>query len=510
MKIAVLLLPLLVHACACARILGINPTPSISHQLPFLIIMRALAERGHHVTIITTDPMKDPPPNTTQVDVSFMYEKWKRDVDFFQLSQLPKFDAANFMGGVAVSDCEAQFQFPAVKELVQYGQKFDVVIMELFLHFCYLGMVQKLGAPPVVGFWSAELYPHLHRIAGNPVNPAYFPEFQSTYTDHMTFWERAHNAYDTLQSFRTPGDFGPRQDETMRKHFGSELHSIHELQYNISLLLANNHYCTGYPKPLQPNVIQMTGLHITGKSNPLPQDIQRFLDGAKQGAIYFSLGSNVKSSSLPGDTLRVLLEAFSQLPQRVLWKFEDDSLPGKPANVMVAKWLPQQDVLAHPNVRLFITQGGLQSFNEAAYYGVPLIGIPFFGDQGYNVAKMVSAGIGMKLDFKSITKEKMLQTIQTVLGDKSYQENMKRYSAIYREHQGTSLENAVWWVEYVIRHQGAPHLRSAALDLHWWQLLLLDVIAFILAVAATVAFVLYKVMRRLVSAVSRPSKIKKQ
>ncbi|XP_049958456.1 UDP-glucosyltransferase 2-like isoform X1 [Schistocerca serialis cubense] len=300
------------------------------------------------------------------------------------------------------------------------------------------------------------------------------------------------------------------QDEIMRTHFGSEVPSIAELQYNTSLLLASGHFSSSYPYPIQPNVIQMTGLHIKGPQKPLPQEIQSFLNGAKHGFIYFSLGSYVKSSSLPVFTRQALMDAFSELPQRVLWKFEDDSLPGKPSNVMIAKWLPQEEVLAHPNIRLFITQGGLQSFNEASYYGVPLVGVPFFGDQQYNVAKMFRSGIGVKIDFWAITKDSMLDSLRKVLEDPSYQENMKRFSAIYREHQSTSLDSAVWWVEYVIRHQGAPHLRSAALDLHWWQLLLLDVIAFILAVAAVAAFLLYKLTRWFFSWLTRPSKLKKQ
>ncbi|XP_049957789.1 UDP-glycosyltransferase UGT5-like [Schistocerca serialis cubense] len=196
------------------------------------------------------------------------------------------------------------------------------------------------------------------------------------------------------------------------------------------------------------------------------------------------------------------LEAFAQLPQRVLWKWEVDSLPGQPENVMIAKWLPQQDVLAHPNIRLFITQGGLQSMNEASYFAVPLIGIPFFADQQQNVAKMVQSGIGYQLLFRDVTTDTILKAIHTVLENDSlwlsvlfydsYRENMKRFSAVFREHQERSLDNAVWWIEYVIRHKGAPHMRSAALDLSWWQLLLLDVIGFVVAMASIVVYVLFK------------------
>jgi glucuronosyltransferase len=52
---------LLLGAVFCARgarILGIFPTPSISHQLPFQTIMKALALRGHEITVISPDPLK--------------------------------------------------------------------------------------------------------------------------------------------------------------------------------------------------------------------------------------------------------------------------------------------------------------------------------------------------------------------------------------------------------------------------------------------------------------------
>lgn len=43
---------------------------------------------------------------------------------------------------------------------------------------------------------------------------------------------------------------------------------------------------------------------------------------------------------------KTIMEAFSELPFKILWKFESDDLPGKPENVKIAKWLPQQDVLS--------------------------------------------------------------------------------------------------------------------------------------------------------------------
>lgn len=49
--------------------------------------------------------------------------------------------------------------------------------------------------------------------------------------------------------------------------------------------------------------------------------------------------------------------------QKVIWKYEDGkALAGQvPSNVLVRKWLPQSDILAHKNVRLFISHAGMFS-----------------------------------------------------------------------------------------------------------------------------------------------------
>jgi hypothetical protein len=48
---------------------------------------------------------------------------------------------------------------------------------------------------------------------------------------------------------------------------------------------------------------------------------------------------------MPEEKVRAFLEAFSELSQNILWKWESDSLPGQPVNVKTGKWLPQQDIL---------------------------------------------------------------------------------------------------------------------------------------------------------------------
>lgn len=101
-----------------------------------------------------------------------------------------------------------------------------------------------------------------------------------------------------------------------------------------------------------------------------------------------SLGTNMRSDQLDKQTLTNILTAFKEIPDyNFLWKFESDYLPiEKPRNVMISKFLPQKDILANGNVKAFISHCGLMSTQEAFWYGIPVVGVPFFGDQ-YRVRK---------------------------------------------------------------------------------------------------------------------------
>lgn len=58
-----------------ADILAIIPSASFSHQTPFRPLWRALAKRGHNITLVTADPMRDPTlKNLKEIDMSYAYE----------------------------------------------------------------------------------------------------------------------------------------------------------------------------------------------------------------------------------------------------------------------------------------------------------------------------------------------------------------------------------------------------------------------------------------------------
>lgn len=71
----------------------------------------------------------------------------------------------------------------------------------------------------------------------------------------------------------------------------------------------------------------------------------------------------------------------------------------------------------HRHVKAFITHGGLMGVMEAVHFGVPMIGIPVFGDQQSNIANCVEKGVAIGLDHRRISTQKLIEGIRTIIAD---------------------------------------------------------------------------------------------
>lgn len=49
---------------------------------------------------------------------------------------------------------------------------------------------------------------------------------------------------------------------------------------------------------------------------------------------------------MPAEKREAFIRAFKRLPQRVIWKWENDTMEGKTDNILIGKWLPQFDILS--------------------------------------------------------------------------------------------------------------------------------------------------------------------
>ncbi|XP_071860842.1 UDP-glucosyltransferase 2 [Bombus fervidus] len=441
------------------NILGICPSASYSHQQPFQALMKALAARGHNVTVISTIPSKQAIKNYEDVDLSFSYRKR----DCTGLRHMGAFTLLRKNMREANELCEEQLFSPAIEHLISRNKSFDAVVIEQLWYQCYYALVKHYNSPVLIGFLSVGNLPYVMDSVGNPDDPLLNPDMAYPFTNKMSLNERIWNiVYTTWTRMYYKYWHLPRAQEIVNKWMSDV--SIEDIDRNFSLVILGNNHVFGYPKPLLPNVIEVHSLQITEKRETLPKDIEEFLDKAEHGAIYFSLGSNLQTHQLPVGPLTALCNALSSLRQRVLWKHSGD-MAIHPANIKFVKWAPQQAILAHPKLMVYVMQGGLQSLQEAVYYSVPVVAIPFFGDQLFNARKIVDAGIGLTLNIDTITEESVVRTLTEVIENKTYYNNIKEMSEIVKDELTKPMDRAIWNVEHVIKFSKSKHLRYYGHDI---------------------------------------------
>ncbi|XP_062549715.1 UDP-glycosyltransferase UGT5-like [Armigeres subalbatus] len=500
-RLAAVLL-LLVSTSEGARILGVLPMVATSHFNIGAGIMKTLANAGHDVTVVSPYTLKNPPKNYREILLTGLVEEAQKsfDTNLFNYKSSGGIIAPLFMlyvmyDAIGMSVCKNLLEHPNVVKLLNSDEKFDVVFVESFITESLYGFAQHFDAP-LITYSTFGSCMWTNDLVGAPAPPSHVTHFMLGYSDNMTFWQRFHNtAMTIIDRLYYELRFLPTQKRLYNARFPNARLTFEQQIQNVSLVFLNQHFSLSSPRPYPPNVIEAGGIQVE-EAKPLPEDLQRYLDEAKEGVIYFCMGSNLKSIHFPEEKRNAFLKVFSKLKQRVLWKFEDETMTNKSSNLKVKAWMPQNDILAHPNVKLFITHGGLLGTTEALYHGKPMVGIPIFGDQPMNVDKAVRSGYAVMLDYNYITEESVEKAIKTVLNDPSYTKNAKLVSERFRDKPLTPKETAVFWTEYVVRHRGAPHLRSAATDLSLLQYQLLDVYAMMLAILLAVVAVNIYVVKR--------------
>ncbi|XP_067286928.1 UDP-glucuronosyltransferase 1A1-like isoform X1 [Pseudorasbora parva] len=375
------------------------------------------------------------------------------------------------------------------KELIEFlrEQNFDAVLTDPSLPMGPI-LAYNLSVPAV--YMSRRL--PCGRDAAATARPgplSYVPRYYTLNSDRMSFGQRVLNVIVGMLeplmckvlywSFREVISNFLQRDVSLTEIFSTA--AVWLMRYDFTLEL---------PKPLMPNMILIGGINC-GPKKSLNKEVEEFVTGSgEHGIVVFSLGSLV--SSMPKEKAAIFFKAFEMIPQRVLWRYTGEIPDNVPENVKLMKWLPQNDLLGHPKARAFITHGGTHGIYEGICHGVPMVMLPLFGDQGDNVHRVATRGVGVILSIHDITVQTLVDALNTVINDSSYKQRMEKLSAIHNDRPMQPLDLAVYWTEFVMRHKGADHLRPAAHDLNWLQYHSLDVIGFLLFIVLIVTLAAFK------------------
>ncbi|XP_041351692.1 UDP-glucuronosyltransferase 1-6-like [Gigantopelta aegis] len=342
-------------------------------------------------------------------------------------------------------------------------QKFDIVVVEALVFTKCLMFLPRYLNVSYVGVGAGID----GRDGGLPFQGNTSPHLKTTFSDHMSFWQRLINVLsNVLQYVVRPRVISTTDPATYDQSLAGL--DAEDLIRDAILYLENSDHVVDYPKALTPNFIQVGGLSAKPPGK-LPKDLETFMTEATNGVVMVSFGSILREA--PKEMMNKLMTAFSQLKQRVLFKTDRDFVEG---NIKSVKWLPQNDVLGHPKVKLFFSHCGKNGFFEGVYHGVPIICTPLNGDAFPTASKVVNKQIGLSLDLNVVSASDIVKAVNTVLTNTTYRENMRRISKLLRDRPETPTARAASAIEHVLKY-GGEHLRSPSRKLHWVSYVYADV-----------------------------------
>ncbi|XP_005110284.1 UDP-glucuronosyltransferase 1-6-like [Aplysia californica] len=343
-------------------------------------------------------------------------------------------------------------------------------------------LAYRLGVP--FAYLGTAYIPAMDRI---PISFGALPTMIKEYTDHMDFWQRL-----TSTVLNSPVLFFhifSHADAVQR--YAPEMAFINqfELELKAEVTLVEQDHILDYPQPTLPNVIRIGGTAVC-KAKELKEPYKSFVESSDQDIVVVSFGSYVLN--IPEQISTKMMNAFLRLKLKVVWRVNVTS--ANPQQVMTSLWIPQNDLLGHAKVKVFVSHCGKNGQYEALYHAVPMLCLPLFGDQPYNAVRSSSRGYGLTSDVRAMSEDDLVTMINELYYNASYSNNIQKASQIFKDIYGLPKERAAFWLDHVIKY-GGSHMRYAGQDLQGYQFYCLDVLAAIALIILCALFVLYFVLK---------------
>uniref|UniRef100_A0A6P4FHJ2 UDP-glucuronosyltransferase 2B15 n=1 Tax=Drosophila rhopaloa TaxID=1041015 RepID=A0A6P4FHJ2_DRORH len=338
-----------------ANILGVFTSHSPSHLIIHMSILKTLAEKGHNVTVVSAMPPKVTHKSIKHIVVPMSAEDEKilsdgmsgmvREKPSIWTTMKSIFSSLSLLIDRQVDVLED----PRFQELyLNKGNKFDVVFVGFFFNSYQVALGARFNCPVIVS-WSGPPMLMVNEMLGNP-ELSTVPQMQIAVAagKPMNFKQRVQNFASTVGFNALNLYLNHRYNGFYKRLWGNDksMPSFEVAKRNVSLAFCNGHAISEGPiRPNVPGIIEIGGIQIKSKPDPLPEDIKEFLEKGKHGAILFSLGSNLKGEHIQPHVVETIFKALSSVKQQVIWKWDDTkNTPGKSANILYKKWLPQDDI----------------------------------------------------------------------------------------------------------------------------------------------------------------------
>lgn len=240
-----------------AKILCIFPTPSMSHQAVFQPVWKELSLRGHQVTVITPNPLRNLSlTNLTEIDVSEAY-RIQEQTDKSLSNSTGWKDVMEIAFFLNQPVYEYMLQHPEVSKLIEGGRNsFDLLMIE-FVQPLFFAFAAKMKVP-VVAITSVADLMQVYELLNAPYHPyTILSDWTNSFLYRLMinkFFLLSYNIfyYKVL----------PHQDALARKYFGEDIPYLEDIMRNTSLAFVNRNVFLNQPRLLPPNIIEISRVNI--------------------------------------------------------------------------------------------------------------------------------------------------------------------------------------------------------------------------------------------------------
>ncbi|KAL7076530.1 hypothetical protein ACQ4LE_004820 [Meloidogyne hapla] len=450
------------------------------------------------------------PENTEELDV----KKNPRVTDAFTNKRpfLTLFDHPNHQfGPMFVTACKETIK---ERKLLQKltEENFDVGIGENYDH-CTAAIFHRIGVRVQLTAYAAPLMHWVARKYDIPTFASYVPTTFAPRLGLEFFSNRLINFYNEFYDWIWMHDHWKRlQEPVIRAEFGADFPDLNELVKKSSLVFINSNPFFDMPRPISNKIIYIGGLvhdSASPDSKILDKRTKNILDGAKEGAILFSFGSIADTSKLKNHMRNSIINAFRHFPKvQFIWKLDKETIKNlsellkSVPNVHTFTWIRQAAILAHPNLKAFITHCGQNSLTESFRAGVPVIGLPLFADQFYNADLAQKHGIGLQIPVNELNganaENLLIETIERILADRSFRQKAQIIAKKVQITPFDPKERLVKWVEFAAEFDNLSELDlPGANEMNWFAYYSIDVILFSTVIMLILLWLVWKVVKRL-------------
>lgn len=405
------------------------PYPAQGHVTPLLKLAKLLHFRGFYITFVNTH---------------FNHKRLLRSGAISSLDSLPDFRFESIPDGLPPTDVDATQDVPSLCDSIPKNclppfrdlitklndpssptPTVSCIVSDGVMSFT-LDAAEELRIPEVL-FWTPSAcgfmgylhYQHLVERGIVPLKDA--SDLANGYLDTPIDWipgMKNVRLRDLPTFLRTldPKDimFNFCNREAQRSPMGSAiiLNTFDEFERPVLDAMASMLppiYTIG---PLSLLSRQITTSPLTSiSSNLWKEDTTCFdwLQGREPGSVvYVNYGS---ITVMTNEQLMEFAWGLANSKHDFLWVIRPDLVKGETAVLpqefldetkergLLASWCPQEAVLSHPSIGVFLTHSGWNSTLESICGGVPVISWPFFAEQQTNCRYACTEwGIGMEID----------------------------------------------------------------------------------------------------------------